>query len=177
MSKRFGRNQKRRMREQLQREQLKRAQAEFKADSAQREARRANNLTAEVVERVERMVGRGTVLTEAGTQQINDPMPPGVWRVPRMPGLMPDFEQEVIERMELVIDELPVAMAGLAEGGRHLILRYGEHTVGYAFDPSALARMGRSEAKRMIVNEMAEVLSREIEQWYDNNIGRRYATG
>lgn len=162
MGKRFGRNQKRRMRQQIEQLQRERAaqdeQIALQIDALKRYKSAMN--------RIEDVIDKSHVLNDASS--IEAPRPkPRTWRVPRdrrtsLDLSYPMSEERPLELAELAAEELPTLLAEIEEQGigtHHVRIFHGGHQVAYAVDPAMLARMSRPMMIELISQEVGYLLA------------------
>lgn len=158
MSKRFGRNQKRRMRE-----QIARVTAAHALDQGllRRTTSRLRDVQDEV-NRAKRIVGEHSGLFDPVSMtlpgrrsRIEIPLcSAGLGTTPLL-GAVPDVAFRSIP-LDMLLAE---TRTDPSTCGHHVIVRYGEHQWGYAFDRETLATAAQ---RMMAVIHIAETLARQI---------------
>ncbi|MCH9735533.1 MAG: hypothetical protein K0U78_13440 [Actinomycetia bacterium] len=166
MGKRFGRNQKRKMRELVQAVEYEAARWKRRHDEER--ARGARN--QQIVEDTADVLGRYFITLEPQLREIQhvDQIANG-WRVPVMrdvPMAVGANAQECPQPQEFVVRTLPV-LRGSVLGDplreqTHIRFTYAGKVVGYSIPPMGLCAMPQAWAVKKIAGEMSRVLVDEL---------------
>lgn len=162
MSKRFGRNQKRRMREQIQ-------QAEKRADLYQqwyRDLKMLSERDTQIVAETARVLGRHFMTLSPETQVVHhlDMMLQEGWRVPYQKGIGDMWEMagnapSYQTFMEVVLPAMyGSAVADDLSQHMHFVIQYGGTKTAYAIQKESLLMLEPRDAVRRIIEQMAEHL-------------------